>query len=317
LSFQIVFALVLNDMMFNTSFLYGDASNYGEESSMCQFQAFSVNYFLVCSIMWSCSASYLIDIVVSQSLQTSQNRHDGFSPTILRRKMFVVCQLLPIIPSVMPMWFKAYGSSGVGWCWIKKGKGPNSEYEYIRLFSVYFWNWLAIFYCVCNYWKVSRAMRKLRENVDHHWRNDSPWKVLQLYPFILIFCSIFATVDRFIGVFHQSPYWLKMMHAATQLTLGFWDSLLFLCNPIVLKEFRRKISEWGWVSDRSKTMILSASLMQDSAVDGKSMSISHRDSDLTVHSHHLMSVDEMGLRKLSLLRQDSHIVKTDEKQEDA
>ena len=240
-AFQIIFMIAANDVCLHAMFALGSAEEYGgEEGFACQFQAFSLNYFLLASIMWSCATAWLIYATVTRSL----NMQRMYNISTTRWWLLFWCQVVPVLPSTMPFWFNKYGDSGV-WCWVKKNPpttGPESNGVY-RLMAMYLWNWLAIVYCSCVYFMVIRRINKFKERsaaVGPRVARRGVWEILKYYPLVLIACSVLPTLDRFLGICGVvTPFWLKLAHAISRSLIGLGDAFFFLVNPAVRKIMQR------------------------------------------------------------------------------
>jgi len=280
-AFQLVLFVVTNDFFFALAFACPSAiETFGADSWQCSLQAFSTNYFLLSSIMWSCATGYLISdvIVASKSL----SRKKGFNTVLVRRYLIFFCQILPCIPSMLPVLLDGYGDSGNGWCWVKKGSG---KYYIYRLFTIYLWNWMAIFYCVYVYIVVTKSLAEISESQDeNHWTGSSGWKTLKYYPLVLLVSSMFPTADRFIGLFHHSYYWLKVAHALARTSMGILDSAIFFFTPKVTREVLRSL-EYVCTSLRSESSPTSST---DKSMDGYTKNICESSDDVDLTDYHNM-----------------------------
>eukprot|EP00466_Bigelowiella_natans_P021205 jgi/Bigna1/145130/aug1.95_g19838 len=230
-SFRLVFFITLNDITSSIFYLMNPVTIFKPEGGYeCQTQAFALGYFDISSMMWTAAAACTMHIAVESAL----NLRSAPLNNRLICIYFCFCQIGPILPSVMPFFFNAYGHSGI-WCWVKSGDGESLEI--IRMFAYYIWAWLVTFYLLFVYWKVFSTLSTVADDRNFEGLRKV-WEILRLYPSALIFILLFGTVNRIYQAFGTSPFYLMMMEASTETLLGFLDMLIFANNPMVRREVR-------------------------------------------------------------------------------
>jgi len=230
MAFQMVFFILLNDFIFYCVFGIGDMAQYGEDSFRCQAQAFFINYGLQSAMLWACATAYTLHRVVANSISSGEPIDHSY----MMRIFFVLCQLFPVVPSSLPMWFNAYGDAG-NWCWVKEGK-ESDMYIMVRIFSLYGLSWIYVFYCTYIYYTIWQKLRNFDGAGQERKIISGPFELLKFYPLILIWGLLAPTLNRFIAIFITPPYTFQLLHAISSSTFGLLDALFFFYNPTVRRE---------------------------------------------------------------------------------
>jgi len=248
-SFQLLFMLSVNDFAVGLAYASsGFAIERDGSSPICQIQGFALNYFTLCSTIWHASVAYTL-LQVFQSASVFELHH--VRSRVSFSWYFFLCQILPIVPSVIPYIFNAYGHAGL-WCWVKR---TQEDRFLMRLFSWYLWAWIVVLYCIVTYYFIyKKVMRFYRlqcgevipsaqfRQIEASLRT---WRILRWYPLIQILAMLVGTTDRAYSAFDNTPpTWLTLAFAATAPCRPVADAVIFVQNPMVRQHIMSRVCDF-------------------------------------------------------------------------
>mmetsp|Transcript_11213 Transcript_11213/g.21511 ORF Transcript_11213/g.21511 Transcript_11213/m.21511 type:complete len:406 (-) Transcript_11213:17-1234(-) len=264
-AFWIVLFLASNDLLV-ALFLLGsrDAVKSSEEGPLCQTQAFALGYFNLCSTMWSCvGTSYYFYAV--QLATTNDNTISLPQLKLIFVRCVLWCQCVPLIPSLLPFVFDAYGYS-VAWCWIKSDR--NQRLALIQWFSYYFVGWIGVMYCARTFYYIRQKHYResttimapsdpsamlatpLSQTPQEVWLSPvtspgartSPEKLQQkfliYYPVAAIICVVIGTIYRIYQHFNDPPKAMDITNIIIITMRMAYNAFVFACNPKVQSTLR-------------------------------------------------------------------------------
>jgi len=131
--------------------------------------------------------------------------------------------------TLLPLLTDDFGQSG-SWCWIKR----SNVSLFWRFFEFYIPLWWAIVYNAYTYYKVIQFLKQeMQENVD-----DRLIKRFMLYPLILVFCWMFATINRINTLFFKESLTLNILHRLFGSLQGILNAIIYGMNQNVRREIK-------------------------------------------------------------------------------
>ena len=135
-----------------------------------------------------------------------------------------------------PFLFNGYGHS-IYWCWIRD---DNEIDELTRrmliIFTFYLFVWLAVLYNSYNYIKIFRIIRARTTHSNSKF--DIYLNKLKYLPLAFILIWTFATMDRVLNAYGDSPFIISAMHAMLESCNGFLNTLFYALNENVREEIK-------------------------------------------------------------------------------
>mmetsp|Transcript_28195 Transcript_28195/g.45389 ORF Transcript_28195/g.45389 Transcript_28195/m.45389 type:complete len:373 (+) Transcript_28195:71-1189(+) len=235
-SFNIFSFIALNDCALAIVHLMSNSTRHSPQGGFaCQFQAFGVGYFGLCSMLWTCAGAHATYRVLQSaiSMQSTRERKS------LMKLFIPLCQGFPLLPAVLPFFFTdAYGWAGM-WCWVHASDSMISV-RILRALSFYMWAWAAVFYCLWTYSRIFGLVKVLtRVDSDEMSNANNPLAIyltLRPQPVVLALVVLFGSLNRIWQAFEESPHILVLLQTISMGLLGFFDGLIFVRNPIVKRE---------------------------------------------------------------------------------
>ncbi len=190
-SLKLVLMLAVSDIGSCLSYFLGNPS---EGSALCYSQALMMSFFELASILWTTVIAFTLFRLIIL-LKPSND---------LMTRFHLYGWGIPFVCTVLPLTTGSYGASGA-WCWIKDDSiqggedGPSDNLSSSiteqgniwRVTTFYLPLWLAIVFNSVMYLIVTNTLSRIAST-----RSVKMVKRLRLYPLILVFCWMGATINR-------------------------------------------------------------------------------------------------------------------------
>mmetsp|Transcript_23416 Transcript_23416/g.37693 ORF Transcript_23416/g.37693 Transcript_23416/m.37693 type:complete len:422 (-) Transcript_23416:178-1443(-) len=232
-SFKILFLVSLNDAAL--SFSYALTEESYSNGDICVTQAFVMNYCALTSLFYHCGTAFILYRAFTTAVRIHHVAGGGHSEL---KKFLLVCQVLPLLPSIVPLVLEQYSRAGP-WCWIHH---DNYQSLILQFVCFYGWGWAAIVFCLWCYYRVYgkftvfyQRLNDVEDNSDHINGALKTWKILRLYPASQILFLIGGTLDRVYEAFDEPPYSMGAFLAAAAVLQPIADAIIFGCNPVVTR----------------------------------------------------------------------------------
>lgn len=156
-------------------------------TDLCVAQGALDTFAELSSVMWTTAIAFTLYMSVFKRMTADE----------LKSKMvffYAACYGLPIIAMVLPLALGAYGPAGA-WCWIK------DDFQWLRFVVFYIPLWIAIIFNAVVYtWVIRLIASTYAEGTDDASAKqlDTITRKLRLYPIILVFVWLPATVNRIV-----------------------------------------------------------------------------------------------------------------------
>merc|ERR1719334_1892422 len=159
------------------------------DNSLCDFQAFLIQFGSIAEILWTAVIAYSIREVV-----LIQPRNVRIEDKMKTYHMFVWS--FALITCILPFFSDSYGDAD-GWCWISKYHEHSSTWGTCwRMVCFYIPLWVTIVFIIVIYRRTLRVLDRSAEN----------FKRMRWYPLVLVVIYFFATVDRISQLFGPANY---------------------------------------------------------------------------------------------------------------
>lgn len=222
-AFEQVANMALADM--GASFTYFLGAPRGE---LCRAQAVLQQTFELSSVLWA--------TVIATTLSLAIRHREGIEPKVWRRRIYAYAWVLPFIIALLPLTTRSYGSAGA-WCWIRAR--PRYQSHAWRFSIFYAPVWLAMLYNGYVYAQSAAVLRRLTTIAGDQAsaKLEQTIKRLIRYPFILLACWTFPTINRLQQIFGEPIFALYVVTVVTRSSLGLLNALAFGFTQAVKNEW--------------------------------------------------------------------------------
>ncbi|GMH99045.1 hypothetical protein TrVE_jg9166 [Triparma verrucosa] len=233
-SLELVFWLSVSDIGMCVSYFFGNPKSGG----LCTAQAMIMSFFELASVLWTTViALTLFRLIILQ--RTSSH---------LIKYYHVFCFGVPFVSMFLPLLTNSYGDSGA-WCWISTPTDESETDKQLmespgnlwRLTLFYLPLWLAIIFNSTVYLIVTKTLSRVASTQasDQRPKYLKMIRRLRLYPLILVFCWLGATINRIQNVIDPSHPWysLYLFQVATRSLQGTLNALVYGFNNHVIGEW--------------------------------------------------------------------------------
>lgn len=148
---------------------------------------------------------------------------------------YIVCYILPIFPTFIPLFFDAYGNAGT-YCWIKQGSNMLGTMIILQIPVT-----LIIMGVLLVYVTIACKLR-------HVVVSDSIWKLMlqfALYPIGLILCTLCSWLNRYYNQSFMggSIVWISIVHVFVRQSQVLVNALIYGLNPTVRHQIKTALSK--------------------------------------------------------------------------
>merc|ERR1719334_2759279 len=201
------------------------------DNSLCDFQAFLIQFGSIGEVLWTAVIAYSIREVV-----LIQPRNTKIESKMIDYHIFV--WTTSFVLSILPFFSNSYGDAD-GWCWISKYDEHSSTWGTIwRMTCFYIPLWVTIIFIIVIYRRTLRVLDRSAEN----------FKRMRWYPLVLVVIYFFATVDRISQLFGPANYELCLFRVFFASLAGFFNALIYGWTPAVQDKFRTCLHHKGIMS---------------------------------------------------------------------
>lgn len=188
-------------------------------STLCWAQGIMVTYFALCSFFWTTTLSFTLYSLV----------HHGKSYLNLYH-MHMICWLLPLGLTLVPISSAAYGSPAVNTQWCILVQKPGFSRTYVTVWSyVSYFGWLLLSIIMMVYWGIAthykiKSMDKTLSRVV-----QSCYSRVWLYPLAMTSCWIlnFLNVENYVNRISNNPIFAGVS-MIMGISYGICTALIFL-----------------------------------------------------------------------------------------
>jgi len=205
---------------------------YGSSYYYCYINAATVQFFFLCSVLWTGCIAHTVDQVI---------RKQNHKVEKFEKYYHLFCWGIPAAFDIYLGVTKSFGDAGL-WCWIK------ADRSILRFICFYLPVSVVLVYNVVCYFLLSHTLNDERSRItrmtvdqdkEHAIQTTFRWFVLTLF-----ICWIPAMVNRIQGSFDpNSPiFWLYCLHAALSPLQGFFNSIIYGLNDELLSNYKSTIA---------------------------------------------------------------------------
>lgn len=241
-AFRMVFHLALADFFLTVNGLIN--VNAGDvDHEFCAVWAYFREHMALTSVLWP--------FVFAHTMHCFYNgRYKSQADLSKRFKYYAMfCWLGPILVSVIPIFFNAYGSGAIYcWLWTDNHDLPVELIFMLSMIVFYGPITIIILFMVGYYINILRHMMK-----NPSTESKSAIYSLFFYPVAFFITYAFAAGDRFINLEFKGEYvWLLKGHILLQQTQGFLNAVIYGCSGKVREQIKNHFDKKK--KDRSTKM---------------------------------------------------------------
>eukprot|EP00520_Triparma_pacifica_P018675 CAMPEP_0118662362 /NCGR_PEP_ID=MMETSP0785-20121206/16790_1 /TAXON_ID=91992 /ORGANISM="Bolidomonas pacifica, Strain CCMP 1866" /LENGTH=341 /DNA_ID=CAMNT_0006555899 /DNA_START=71 /DNA_END=1093 /DNA_ORIENTATION=+ len=234
-SLQLVFWLSISDLGNCISYFLGDPKT----GWLCTTQSMIMSLFELSSVLWTTViALTLFRLIVMQ--KTSSH---------LMKKFHLFCFGIPFFCMFLPLITDSYGDTGA-WCWIQTPEENEDESmtrallnkgTIWRLVLFYLPLWIAIAFNSVVYIVVTNTLARVARTQASETRPKYLKMIrrLRMYPLILVFCWMGATINRIQNVIYPNDpmFGLYIFQVSTRSLQGVLNAIVYGMNNHVMGEW--------------------------------------------------------------------------------
>jgi len=216
-AFKLVVYLSISDVILTFgNMLISDQFDDATSDQVCYLQALLTNYGGLASILWTTVIAYTLYITVVK--QKSAPTYHG--------RFLLYGFGIPLLMTAIPMLTDQFGSAG-GWCWIKADPNNKAAAGAMRFLEFYLPLWGAIGFNLYSYLQVISYIKRFAggNNLEIRFVNR-----LKYYPFVLVVCWTFASINRVYTLFFDEIPILNILHIAFGGLQGFLNAMVYGCT---------------------------------------------------------------------------------------
>lgn len=193
LVYQILFRFQLSICLSSISTNFG--INLENGSPLCWIQGIVSNIFTLNAVFWLVYLTYVLhNYILNTSIQN------------IRPKTEIVCWILPIIVTILPLTTSTYGNMDGEWCWVIDTESTPYWASHLWFWvSYYFWIWISIIIMLLYILKIQKFKRtRIFSQQVIAYRIEAMLRNLVHYTLIVIICWIPSTVYDYYVAYYPS-----------------------------------------------------------------------------------------------------------------
>jgi len=221
---DLIFLLALSDFVLSLSaFIKTSDFNSGKTDAACVAQGVFMNFAEMSSICWTTIIAYSIYLSTKTTGITLIPKYYLY--------FFIFSYGLPMIFTIIPLFFGGYGPAGA-WCWLNT-KDLENNAAWVWSLIIYLFNWLNIAF---NIYAVTKSIRYFRirtfevqeDNLEEANFLKNFCIVLKFFPIILVICWLPATINRiYLFLSGNENTFLYTAHAFFANLTGFLNCVVY------------------------------------------------------------------------------------------
>lgn len=226
-AFTLVFYMSCSDFFASISKMLNSGGM--ADSSTCVFQAVSISFFELVSILWAASIAFTLHKAYLQGNPV----FGGAEVEQFSKKYHLVIWGSAAVLTLLPLTTDSYGETSTGWCWIKNETGTDMFWRYIQFYLILWFAWGYSFFVYIN------VLRKMQSDMEGTGSDGlGIMRRIIFYPIVLVVCWFPASINRLVELFTggESPYWLTVMHVLFVGLYGLGNSIVYGLTPAVKKK---------------------------------------------------------------------------------
>lgn len=219
----------------------------------CLVQALCILTFEGASVLWT------VAIALALHQQVVARRA---APERLERWYHLVCWGLPAVVAVSLMVMRRLGPADeprTAWCWIASHSerpgnhtrpplplsgGGGADARWVQLACFYAPLLVAFLFNMITYIRVGGAFQRMvREGAVEASKERVIQLRLRLYLGVFLVVWLAPLVHRAAELVGGDATWLRLLHTATQCSMGWLNGLVYGCNEATLKPYRDVVSQ--------------------------------------------------------------------------